>query len=121
MEPLENDVRWYALHVRSRFEKVVARNLEGKEYDSFLPIYQRRHKWSDRIKSIDLPLFPGYVFARFDVNDRLPILTIPGVHSIVGIGKSPIPVDESQFRAVQSVLASGLPCEPWPFLTVGQS
>jgi len=121
MESVENDVRWYALHVRSRFEKVVARNLEARDYDSFLPVYQRKHRWSDRVKSIELPLFPGYVFCRFNVNDRLPILTIPGVNSIVGIGKSPIPVDESQFRAVQSVLASGLHYEPWPFLAVGQS
>ena len=88
MESVENDVRWYALHVRSRFEKVVARNLEARDYESFLPVYHRRQRWSDRIKSIELPLFSGYVFCRFNVNDRLPVLTIPGVNSIVGIGRS---------------------------------
>jgi transcriptional antiterminator NusG len=118
---VENDVRWYALHVRSRFEKVVARNLEARGYEGFLPMYHRRHRWSDRIKEIDLPLFPGYVFCKFDVNNRLPILTIPGVNSVVGIGKSPIPVDDCELGDIRTVLASGLSCEPWPFLTAGQS
>jgi transcription antitermination factor NusG len=121
MESVENDVRWYALHVRTRFEKVVARNLEARGYEEFLPTYLRKHQWSDRVKQIELPLFPGYIFCRFNINDRLPILTIPGVNSIVGIGRSPIPVEEQQLSDIKSVLASGFRIEPWPFLTVGQA
>jgi transcriptional antiterminator RfaH len=121
MDITEDTLCWYALHVRSRFERVVARNLEGKGYEGFLPLYRARHRWTDRIKEIELPLFPGYVFCRFDVRDRLPILTIPGVHSVVGIGKRPMPVDECQLHDIRSLVLSGLSCEPWPFLAVGQT
>jgi len=121
MESVENDVRWYALHVRSRFEKVVSRNLQSRGYEEFLPTYQRKHQWSDRVKEIELPLFPGYVFCRFNVNDRLPVLTIPGVHSIVGIGRSPSAIEEQQLGDIKLVMASGFRVEPWPFLSVGQT
>src|SRR5262245_45652712 len=120
MQSAEEGKLWYALHVRSRFEKVVSRNLRGKGYDEFLPLYRRPSRWSDRIKEIELPLFPGYVFCRFNPLDRLPILTIPGVNSVVGIGKNLIHVEESELNAVRDVLKSGSFCEPWPFLEVGQ-
>jgi hypothetical protein len=54
----EEGTHWYALHVRTRFEKVVARNLQGKGYEEFLPLYRRVSRWSDRTKEIELPLFP---------------------------------------------------------------
>jgi transcription antitermination factor NusG len=111
---------WYALHVRTRFEKVVARNLQGKGYEEFLPLYRRVNRWSDRVKEIELPLFPGYVFCRFNPHDRLPILTVPGVNAVVGIGKNLMPVDESELDAVRAVLKSEAYCEPWPYLEVGQ-
>lgn len=111
---------WYALHVRTRFEKVVARNLRGKGFEEFLPLYTRTNRWSDRIKEIELPLFPGYVFCRFNPHDRLPILTVPGVNAVVGIGKNLMPVDESELDAVRAVLKSEAYCEPWPYLEVGQ-
>jgi len=116
----EEGTLWYALHVRTRFEKVVARNLQGKGYEEFLPLYRRVNRWSDRIKEIELPLFPGYVFCRFNPHDRLPILTVPGVNAIVGIGKSLLPVQESELDAIRTVLTSGAFCEPWPFLEAGQ-
>jgi transcription antitermination factor NusG len=116
----EEGTHWYALHVRTRFEKVVARNLQGKGYEEFLPLYRRVSRWSDRTKEIELPLFPGYVFSRFNPHDRLPILTIPGVNAIVGVGKNFLPVQESELDAIRAVLKSGAYCEPWPFLEAGQ-
>ena len=116
----EEGTLWYALHVRTRFEKVVARNLRGKGYEEFLPLYTRTNRWSDRMKQIELPLFPGYVFCRFNVNDRLPILTIPGVNTVVGVGKNFLSVEVSELDAIRAVLKSGTYCEPWPFLEVGQ-
>jgi transcription antitermination factor NusG len=111
---------WYALHVRTRFEKVVAKNLRAKGYEEFLPTYRRSSRWSDRTKQIELPLFPGYVFCRFNLLERLPILTIPGVNSVVGIGKALVAVDPSELDAVRTVLESNAFCEPWPYLAVGQ-
>jgi len=116
----KQDTLWYALHVRTRFEKVVARNLRGKGYEEFLPLYSRTNRWSDRKKEIELPLFPGYVFCRFNPLDRLPILTIPGVNAVVGVGKNLLPVEESELNAVRAVLKSGTGFEPWPYLEVGQ-
>src|SRR5262249_46751361 len=111
---------WYALYVRTRFEKVVARNLRGKGYEEFLPVYRRASQWSDRIKQIELPLFPGYVFCKLNPLDRLPILTIPGVNGIVGFGKHFIPIEEGELNAIRAVLKAGTYCEPWPFLRVGE-
>src|SRR4051794_15272566 len=114
------DIAWYALHVRPRFEKVVSRNLQNKGYEEYLPLYRRVSHWSDRTKKIDLPLFPGYVFCRFNVNERLPILMIPGVNSVVGFGKNPMPIEIAEMQGVRSLLQSGSNCEPWPFLQLGQ-
>jgi transcription antitermination factor NusG len=114
------NVRWFALQVRSQHEKIVASTLQDKGYEEFLPLYQTRHKWSDRLKQLEAPLFPGYVFCRFDVQKRLPILVTPGVLCIVGFGKIPCPIDDSELVALQSVVKSGLPAEPCPFLKIGQ-
>jgi transcription antitermination factor NusG len=119
MQSTTEGMLWYALHVRTRFEKVVARNLRGKGFEEFLPLYKRANRWSDRIKEIELPLFPGYVFCRFNPHDRLPVLTVPGVNAVVGIGKELMPVEESELDAVRAVLKSEAYCEPWPYLGVG--
>jgi transcription antitermination factor NusG len=114
-----NNVEWFALQVRSNLEKAVQLALRTKGYDEFLPLYHKRNRWSDRMRDVDLPLFPGYVFGRFTFNRRLPILTIPGVVRIVGIGRNPEPIDEAQLDAIRSLVTSGLPVAPWPFLQVG--
>src|SRR6185369_14563329 len=97
---------WYALHVRSQHEKIVASTLRGKGYEQFLPLYRTKHRWSDRMKVIERPLFPGYVFCRFDLQKRLPILVTPGVLLIVGVRKTPLPVVESEISALQSIVNS---------------
>jgi len=121
MHPAEDGMRWYALHVRTRFEKVVSRNLRGKGYEEFLPLYRRTSHWSDRTKEIELPLFPGYVFCKFNPIHRMPILTIPGLIAIVGVGKQLMPVEEYELSNIRAVLGSDLYCEPWPFLQIGQT
>ncbi len=96
--------------------------LRGKGFEEFLPLYRSRRRWSDRVKELDLPLFPGYLFCRFDVQDRLlPILTTPGVISIVGAGKTPVAVSAEEIAAVQAIVRSGLPAQPWPCLAVGST
>jgi len=111
---------WFALRVKSRHEHNVSAALSGKGYEWFLPLYKSRRAWSDRIKEIQLPLFPGYVFCRFDPQYRLPILTTPGVAGIVGTSRRPIPIDESEITALQAAVHSGLPNYPWPFLQIGR-
>ncbi|MGC9970670.1 MAG: transcription termination/antitermination NusG family protein [Bryobacteraceae bacterium] len=113
-------MRWFALQVKSRHEAIAAAILENKGYDKFLPLCRSRRLWSDRIVHLDLPLFPGYVFCRFDPGDRsVPILTTPGVVRIVGIGGHAVPVDDAEIAAIQSIIKSGLAAEPWPYLQLG--
>ena len=111
---------WFALQVRSRYENIVTAHLSGMGYESFLPLYMCRRRWSDRFKEIECPLFPGYVFCRLNPLNRLPILMIPGVSLIVGMGKTPIPIDEAEIAAIQSAVKSGLPSQPWAFVQIGQ-
>jgi len=111
---------WFALRVRPNYEKPVAAALRGKGFQEFLPLVRSRRQWSDRVKVMDLPLFPGYLFCRLNLEERMPLLTTPGFLYLVGVGKNPEPVDQSEIEAIQSVLRSGLPVTPWPSLMVGQ-
>src|SRR5438309_7600393 len=90
----KNHEQWYALQLRTRFEKVVAMHLRGKGYEEYLPTFKSRRQWSDRVKEIELPLFPGYIFCKLDATNRLPVLVIPGVISVVSFGGSPMAVPE---------------------------
>ena len=119
--PTPRGYPWYALRVKSNFEKSVAEALRGKGLEEFLPLYRSRRRWSDRFKVVDLPLFPGYVFCRIDPLHKLRVATTPGFLYIVGIGHAPAPVDENEIAAIQAVVRSGLTAQPWPFLAVGQS
>src|SRR6267143_3296948 len=110
---------WFALQVRARYEQGVADNLDGKGYELFLPLYKCRKRWSDRVKEVEAPLFPGYLFCRLNPQDRLPVLKTPGVIQVVGSNHTPIPVDEDEIQAIQSMVASGIPNQPWPFLATG--
>jgi|SRR5208283_1853029 len=110
---------WFALQVRTRYEAGVASLLQGKGYDLFLPLYKCRKHLSDRIKNVEMPLFPGYLFCRFDPLYRLPILTTPGVIQVVGYNRTPVPIEESEIQAIQALIASSLPSQPWPFFELG--
>jgi len=110
---------WFALQVKSRHERIAAQALRNKGYEEFLPIYQSRRRWSDRLKMLSLPLFPGYVFCRFAPWQRIRVLDTPGVYGIVCAGKIPAPIDESEVKALQAVIRCRAEAEPWPFLNVG--
>jgi len=107
---------WFALQVRVRHELSVADYLGGLGYEWFLPLYRSKKRWSDRIKEVKSPLFPGYLFCRFNQHDRLPILKTPGVVQIVGFNRIPAVVDEIEISALQTLMASGVANQPCPFL-----
>jgi transcription antitermination factor NusG len=112
--------RWFALRVKSRCEKVVSMMAQHKGLEEFLPLYQSRRRWSDRVQSVELPLFPGYLFCRLNPQHRLPLLTIPGVLHFVGVGKTPIPINDTEIASLQTAVRSGALIEPWPYLEIGQ-
>jgi transcription antitermination factor NusG len=119
-DPLIDGYPWFALQTRSRYEHFVAAMLRGKGYELFLPVYTSQRRWSDRMRNLELPLFPGYLFCRFNPLDRFPIVVTPGVLQVVGIGKNPVPIADAEIVALQTAVQSGLPREPWPFLQIGQ-
>src|SRR5467141_1033949 len=119
-EPRKMSYPWFALQVKCRFENIVTAHLGGMGYESFLPLYMCRRRWSDRFKEIECPLFPGYVFCRLNPLNRLPILMIPGVSLIVGMVQTHEPINESEIAAIQAAVKSGLPSQPWPFVQIGQ-
>ena len=110
---------WFALQVRRKQELGVANFLRSRGYDPFLPLYRCRKLWSDRMKVVDAPLFPGYMFCRLNLHNRLPVLMAPGVIRIVGRNRFPAPLDETEINAVRAMITSGLPSQPWPFLRAG--
>jgi transcriptional antiterminator RfaH len=110
---------WFGLRVRSRSEQMAVTALEGKGYQPFLPVYKVARRWTDRVQQVEMPLFPGYVFCRFDPQRRLPILITPGVVRVLGFGKVPAPIDEEEINAILAVVNAGLPAQPWPFTREG--
>jgi transcription antitermination factor NusG len=118
--PGADNQRWFALQVRTRWESSTAVLLSGKGYQTLLPTYQTKKRWNGRVKQLNAPLFPGYVFCQFDALNRLPILVTPGVIAVVGRGRVPLPVDDSEIAAIQTVVSSGFQAEPWPYLEIGQ-
>jgi transcription antitermination factor NusG len=110
---------WFAVRVRPRFEKHVEKSIQSKGFATFLPLYSERRQWSSRVKEVHVPLFDGYVFCQVDPDRRMPILVTPGVLYFVGIGKTLVPVDESEMAAIQTLIQSGSVIRPWPFLRDG--
>lgn len=112
--------RWYAVRTRSRFEAKTSAAFRDKGFPEFLPTYHSRRQWSDRVKRLHLPLFPGYVFCRFDASDPYPVLNSPGVVHIVSAGDAPVPVSDREIEAVRRICAAPVTAEPWLDPVVGR-
>ena len=95
---------WYALYVRSRYEKKVAKQLQDRQIEYFLPLISRLRQWKDRKKMVEIPLFPGYIFVYIALKDKLNVLTIDGVVWLVGFESQPTPIPESQIENVRRLL-----------------
>jgi transcription antitermination factor NusG len=120
MSPETDMQRWFALQVRTRWESSTALLLSGKGYQTLLPMHKSKKRWNGRLREVNAPLFPGYLFCHFEAQKRLPILVTPGVLAVVGRGKVPLPVNDGEIAAIQTVVSSGFHAEPWPFLELGQ-
>jgi transcription antitermination factor NusG len=118
--PVPEESSWYAIRVRARWEKLVADALRNKEYDEFLPLYRKRSNWSDRIKEITLPLFPGYVFCRSDLSGRTPFITTPGVIGILSFAGCPAIISDKEIEVIKAIVHSGADVGPWPYVHQGR-
>jgi len=110
---------WFALRVLSNRERVVHLHLRARGFDDYTPCYKQDRQWFDRVKSTEIPLFPGYVFCRLNPHDRLPVLSVPGVVGLVGFGRIPSPIPEHEMERVRRLVDSGFLVTPCPFLQVG--
>jgi transcription antitermination factor NusG len=106
-------LNWFAVAVKPRQEKLAARVLRDQGLEDYLPLFRARRRWSDRLKEVEAPLFAGYVFCRFALQDRAPVLRTPGVRSIVTFGGRPAPVSDAEIRALRQAVGSGRAVEPW--------
>lgn len=113
---------WYALQTRSRHEKKVAAELSEKGLHAFLPLLTQVHRWSDRNKQVEVPLFPGYVFVRTlpMPEARVSVLRTPGVANFVGNHGKGTPIPDKQIEDIQSILAHKVPVATHPFLSINQ-
>jgi|SRR5271166_6107166 len=113
---------WYAVHTRARHERVVVQRLREQGVTTFLPLVTEVHRWSDRRKSVELPLFAGYVFVKLapSVEERLRVLRIDSVFKFVGDRGLGTPIAEAQIDAVRALVGQQIPWRAHPFLQVGQ-
>jgi transcription antitermination factor NusG len=111
--------RWYVLFVRSNQEKRVADALSGREIEHFLPCYKSVRQWKDRRVTLEIPLFPGYVFLRMPLTERAKALTVPNVVSLVGACNRPSAVSDEEIAWIRQGTAHGK-AEPHPYLKLGQ-
>jgi transcription antitermination factor NusG len=110
---------WFALQTRPRNERMVERLLKQKGYDCFAPVYRSKRKWSDRIVEIDFPLFPGYVFCRFNSSALGKAISTQGVTKVVGFGGTPAEVAREEIEALQILAQTSFLREPWKYLPNG--
>jgi transcription antitermination factor NusG len=111
--------RWYAVYTASRHEKHVSAQLNKNSIETYLPLYQTIHRRKNRTKAVlDLPLFPGYVFARMPLSRRADVLSTGGVFALVGSGREPWPLPDAEIEALRAGL-DRRKAEPHAFLVMG--
>jgi transcription antitermination factor NusG len=115
----EPTARWFALYTTPRHEKQIAAQLQEKLFETFLPLYRTVHSWKNRTRAtLDLPLFPCYVFVRIAQTQRGNVLSVPGVLSFVGSRREAWPLPDFEIEKLRTGLGQ-LNAEPHPYLTTG--
>ena len=110
---------WYAIHTRSRHEKTVAEQLLSRSVEHFLPLYETVRKWKNGRFKVQLPLFPGYLFVRIPLKDRLQVVQVPGVVGLVGFSGVPAPLPPAEIETIRDALGKGVHAQPHPYLKMG--
>lgn len=118
---LAAEARWYALYTRSNFEKRVAEELTAKHVENYLPLVEQIHQWKDRRKRVEVPVFPGYVFVRFEDSQsaRLQVLRTSGSVRLLGQADRIEPVPDAEIESIRRLLRARVPCFSHPFLREG--
>lgn len=115
------DAKWFAAYTRSRHEKRVLEQLQVNSIECFLPLYNVMSHWKDRDTCVQLPLFPGYIFVRIDLRNRMRVLQAPGVVRLVGQNNKPESLPEMEIEALRTAMTQKIPLDPHPFLQAGEN
>jgi transcription antitermination factor NusG len=118
-DTLHSEMLWYAGYTASRHEKRVAEHFAQRGVEHFLPLYETIHRWNNGRHRVQLPLFPGYIFVRIALHDRLRVIEVPGFVRLVGFSSLPCPLPEADINKMKEALNKGVLAEPYPYLTVG--
>ena len=116
----DQELRWYAAYTCANHEKRVREQLEQRSVESFLPLYETVRRWKDRRMRLQLPLFPGYIFIRMALGDRLLVLKVPSVVRLVGFNGQLAALSNAEIDGLKKGLDYGVRAEPHPFLTTGR-
>jgi transcription antitermination factor NusG len=117
---LSNKEDWYAVYTKSRHEKVAETNLKNRGVTTFLPLREVVSRWKDRNKTINVPLFPSYVFVKIGFMDIHKVIYTKGVLKVVGCNDVPVPVPTEQVEAIRMLIQSKLKYDPYPYLNKGK-
>lgn len=120
LPPSDPQEHWYAAYTCANHEKRVNAELQARNVEHFLPLYRSVRRWKDRRVSLELPLFPGYVFVRITVSNRLRVLQIPGVVHLVGFNGRPAALPDDEMDILRSGFSQRLRAEPHAYLAAGQ-
>jgi transcription antitermination factor NusG len=110
---------WFTVYTCANHEKTVAKHLDARSVEHFLPTYTSVARWKDRRVKLDLPLFPGYMFVRLQAGENLRVLEVPGVVRLVGFHGHPYPLPDAEIESLRTGIQNALRFAPHPYLTVG--
>ena len=119
---MDVEPRWYAVHIYPQNEKKVAAELERRGITTFLPLRRERHRWSDRDKMVQVPLFPSYAFVHIAPSPQLRSV-VQQTHRVIRLlsaNGEPIPIPDSEIESMRNLLAGSVPVSPYAFLQAGQ-
>jgi transcription antitermination factor NusG len=116
MQLIAEATDWYAFRVRSRHEKLVSASLRGKGYEEFLPLSRSKRRWADRSKTIEMPLFPGYIFCDTERSEIGKIRCTPGIVDVIRAGSTPLPASRCEIEGLRKAMEAELPLENWPYI-----
>ena len=118
-EKTESQLLWYAAYTSARHEKTVAEHLRQRDVECFLPLYETVRRWNNGRHRVQMPLFPGYVFVRMEMRDKLRVLQVPGLAQLVTFQGAPAALPDSEIETLRSALTTGVLAQPHRYLNVG--
>jgi len=110
---------WIAVYTKPRHEKTVLNQFEEKGIESYLPLIREKHRWSDRMKWVETPIFKSYIFANIELKDNLIVLQTQGVHNIVKFQNKIAVIPEDQINNLRKMIEGGFDPLPSDYFVIG--